>query len=84
MDFSKIIADKGKYHLPKYKNFFFQSTFCSDVMSDDGTTSVSADTDYCGYGTAEKYMEVCEDGDDYYILTSGVPDYFSGGTWCKF
>ena len=53
-------------------------------MSDDETTAVSADTDYCGYGTAEKYMEVCEDGDDYYILTSGVPDYFSGGTWCKF
>jgi len=59
------------------------STFCSDVMSDDGTTAVSADTDYCGYGTATKYMEVCEDGDDYYILTSGVPDYYSGGTWCE-
>merc|ERR1719350_809409 len=59
------------------------STFCSDVMSDDGTTAVSADEDYCGYGSAEKYMEVCEDGDDYYILTSGVPDYYSGGTWCE-
>jgi len=59
------------------------STFCLDVMGDDGTTSAEADTDYCGYGTAEKYMEVCEDGDDMYILTSGVPDYFSGGTWCE-
>ena len=53
-------------------------------MSDDGTTAVEADEDYCGYGSAEKYTEVCEDGDYTYILTSGVPDYFSGGTWCKF
>ena len=54
------------------------------MEDDDGTTAVAADTDYCGYGSAEKYMEVCEDGDTTYILTSGVPDYFSGGTWCKF
>ena len=44
-------------------------------MSDDGTTAVSADTDYCGYGTAEGYMEVCEDGDDLYILSSGAPNH---------
>ena len=64
--------------------FSFQSTFCTDVEDDDGTTAVSADTSYCGYGNATKYMEVCESGDYYYILTSGVPDYYSGGTWCKF
>ena len=54
------------------------------MEDDDGTTAVAADTDYCGYGSAEKYMEVCEDGDTTYILTSGVPDYYSGGTWCKY
>merc|ERR1712001_117662 len=59
------------------------STFCTDVEDDNGTTAVSADTSYCGYGNATKYMEVCESGDYYYILTSGVPDYYSGGTWCE-
>jgi len=59
------------------------STYCLDVMGDDGTTAVEADEDYCGYGNATKYTEVCEDGDYTYILTSGAPDYFSGGTWCE-
>ena len=51
----------------------FQSTFCSDVMSDDGTTAVDAN-EYCG-DDAEGYMEVCEDDDYYYILTSGAPNH---------
>merc|ERR1712062_831238 len=49
------------------------STFCSDVMSDDGSTVVSANT-YCG-DDAEGYMEVCSDGDYNYILVSGAPDH---------
>jgi len=49
------------------------STFCSDVMSDDGSTAVSANT-YCG-DDAEGYMEVCSDGDYNYILVSGAPDH---------
>ena len=53
--------------------FSFQSTFCSDVMSDDGTTAVDAN-EYCG-DDAEGYMEVCEDDDYYYILTSGAPNH---------
>ena len=53
--------------------YFFQSTFCSDVMSDDGSTAVSANT-YCG-DDAEGYMEVCSDGDYNYILVSGAPDH---------
>ena len=54
-------------------DILFQSTFCSDVMSDDGKTAVSANT-YCG-DDAEGYMEVCEDGDYNYILISGAPDH---------
>ena len=54
-------------------DILFQSTFCSDVISDDGSTAVSANT-YCG-DDAEGYMEVCEDGDYYYILISGAPDH---------
>jgi len=48
------------------------STFCSDVMSDP-SDSVSANS-YCG-DDAEGYMEVCEDGDDMYILSSGAPNH---------
>ena len=33
-----------------------------------------ASNDYCGEG-AEGYMEVCEDGDYNYILSSGAPDH---------
>ena len=62
---------------------YFQSTFCSDVMSDDGSTDVD-ENEYCGSDDAVSYMEVCEDGDDMYILTSGAPSYYTKGPWCKF
>ena len=60
-------------HQYMHFDILFQSTFCSDVMSDDGKTAVSANT-YCG-DDAEGYMEVCEDGDDLYILSSGAPNH---------
>ena len=52
-------------------------------MNDDGTTDVDAN-EYCGSDDAVGYMEVCEDGDDMYILTSGAPYYETKGPWCKF
>ena len=39
----------------------------------DPSDSVSANS-YCG-DDAEGYMEVCEDGDDLYILSSGAPNH---------